>query len=292
MAFSADGTMFAFASTRNEVVFWQMFTWKESRKIQVNSNNVYGMTFSPDGKILALQLISNSGDNRTVALWDLMADKELSAIRGWGPVAYSPDGKRIAFASEVLDPYRKDTFEVWDVTTGEKTITIPMEHNWGCLSMVFSPDGRKLAADCAGLGILVLDVATGQTLFSSDTMNILQGVKTVSFSPDGKILAFIPSSEASSSIEFVDSDSGKKIQTVSQTSGTNYSIHSLFFSPDGKLLLAGGYESIMFWDVKTGTLLFALDIPGRIVTMVRSPDGKTIALGMLNGQIRIWGVAP
>ena len=53
--------------------------------------------------------------------------------------AFSPDGRRLATASE------DRTIKLWDVATGREVFTL-IGHTAGVLSLAFSPDGRRLAS--------------------------------------------------------------------------------------------------------------------------------------------------
>ncbi|MDZ8139893.1 MAG: hypothetical protein RM049_32165, partial [Nostoc sp. DedQUE04] len=73
-------------------------TGKEIKTLTGHTNSVYGISFSPDGKMLA----SASADN-TVKLWDTSTGKEIKTLTGhtnsvWG-ISFSPDGKMLASAS-------------------------------------------------------------------------------------------------------------------------------------------------------------------------------------------------
>lgn len=69
-------------------------------------------------------------------------------------------------------------------------------------------------------------------------------------------------------------------------------IQSLAFSPDGQLLASGGFRTVKFWrrphDVRLKDLT-GIDSPAR--SLARSPDGKWLAVGQENGQVKVFDLA-
>ena len=69
-------------------------------------------------------------------------------------------------------------------------------------------------------------------------------------------------------------------------------LHSMVFSPDDTLLIAGGeYGDVYVWDlVKHEELATLTSHPGRVASLAVSPDGKTLATGDANGLIKLWAL--
>ena len=70
-------------------------------------------------------------------------------------VAFSPDGRRIASASE------DQTVKVWDADSGQETLTLK-GHTSSVTGVAFSPDGRRIASASVDETVKVWDAGTGQ----------------------------------------------------------------------------------------------------------------------------------
>src|SRR5206468_806742 len=105
---------------------------------------------SPGGRLLVL-----SGDGE-LYLWDLRTGRQLARRPGVaGPVAFSPDGKSLACASNRAIYWMDlDTLKIARVSRQETRIAN---------AVAFSPDGRRLAVG-GEHSIRLWDVATGKPL--------------------------------------------------------------------------------------------------------------------------------
>lgn len=73
-------------------------------------------------------------------------------------------------------------------------------------------------------------------------------------------------------------------------------VGSIAYSPDGKILAAGGYREVRLFDAASGKLLATLSGHADLVRSVAfSPDGKWLAAGgglpARSGEIKVWDVA-
>jgi len=72
-------------------------------------------------------------------------------------------------------------------------------------------------------------------------------------------------------------------------------VEALAFSPDGKLIVSGGYQELIVWEAATGALKQQIGgFADRVVALAFSPDGKMLATGggapTEDGELRIFEV--
>jgi WD40 repeat protein len=83
-----------------------------------------------------------------------------------------------------------------------------------------------------------------------------------------------------------------KIET-GDLGGHTSSVSSVAFSPDGKQILSGSWDStIRLWDVATGREIRTFSgHTSSVISVAFSPDGKQILSGSTDSTIRLWDVA-
>jgi WD40 repeat protein len=310
VAFSPDGKILASGSSDHTIMLWNVETGEPAgQPLRGHTFDVFSVAFSPDGRILA----SASAD-QTIRLWDVstildtdfeteepLSEVLTGATGNVESIAFSPDGQLLASGSW-------DNFiTLWDVSTAfnpEKETGGPIgqllnEDYTYIYSVVFSADGKKLAAGSVDDLVILWDVPTIRSTgveTEAPTGQSLNGhtdsVYSVAFSPDGKLLA---SGGADNTIILWDVETREPIGQP--LTGHLDWVTTVAFSPDGKILASGSADTtIILWDVATrqrvGQPLKAHPSEFAWVMSVDfSPDGKTLAAGGIGDNIILWDVS-
>ena len=316
LAYSPDGKTLLCAGRTIRV--WDVATGKLVREIPCPHSTVFSVAISPDGRVIAeIGTTPTGGGDDVVHLrdaatgkevgqfpgdhsWDVIHGKALKPIpRQLGVVAFVPDGKRLATASNPFtgrDKGAASVIRLWDIAS--KTEIKSFESCKGAvLSFQNSPKGDLLAWVGEFPELLLKNVTQGKEFgrFTLPKGSYVSGA----LSPDEKVVALAgqnPSTnplgtyETNAFLELRDFASGRVLyKTKPQSSG----IYGLVFSPDSSTLAwTGGDHFVRICNSATGEPLFPPKGHTNEINYLRfGPGGKTLISGSRDGTARVWDVA-
>jgi WD40 repeat protein/serine/threonine protein kinase len=260
----------------------------QADRIETTIPSVGTVTFSPDGKYLA---IGNSVGS--LKLWDIEAGQWEHTLSGHvsliSNAIFSQDGRFLvssSFDTEV---------KIWDVASGAELGVID-GHDTQVNSVGISPDYRHVATvdNAATLRIWDVGQVTDQKTLQNDSLVIsepvllqeLPGVASdVAYSPDGVSIAVMMPNVG---ILVWDVPSGELVQEIQ---GVSVFASGIAFSPSGAYL-AGGSSDIgaSIWEVETGNQITFLPETAPVSIVAYSGDGRILATSTKDGKVVLWDV--
>jgi WD40 repeat protein len=194
------------------------------------------------------QRLVAGGWNGLVKIWSLSTnDPPLviphSPTSFVNAVAFSPDGRLVATGSS---DQGGGYLRLWDAETGQLVKRLD-GHEDTVLSVVFSPEGRRLLTSSYDHTARLWDIETGQlvrTFVGHDWW-----VWSAAFSPDGQRI--VTASQDGSAIVW-SVETGEPLAapfTGHRLAGSQTPVYTAVFSPDGRIVASGGLDNrVLIWD--------------------------------------------
>jgi WD40 repeat protein len=232
------------------------------------------LRFSADARWFATAL-----PDGIVQVWDL----ERGALKGqfgdrvdpalpWG---FLSRGSRL-----VTYHATRALLQEWDLANGKRL------RSWPALPELvaggFSPDERWCLMIGGDGKSLLLDLSTGKRLAMDPQ---LDGMVDAAISPDASVFA------VASNRGLVRLWETRNLREVATLIGFTVVAHSVWFSPDGTRLAAGGskWSEILLFDVRSQRKLIRLTALGSVARSVAfSPDGALLGTRDSNGNLQVW----
>jgi WD40 repeat protein len=246
------------------------FYWlKEKNQLEGHKSGVWGVSFSPNGK-----LIATSSADGSVKVWQADGTLRFTLEEHRGQVrdvAWSPDGEVLASASadRTVKLWRKDGVVLHEFKGHRDTVH----------GVSFSPDGQVLASGSADRTVKLW--RRDGTLIATLTGHQDQ-VRDVAWSPDGQLIA---SASRDKTIKLWNRQ-GTEVATLKGHTG---GVEGVDWSPDGQMIAsASGDQTIKLWN-RQGTEVATLRGHTSGVEDVRfNPDGQFIASAGDEGTVKLW----
>jgi WD40 repeat protein len=251
---------------------------------------VFGLTLesarlSGDGKTFVTAKMREN----TLVVWDVAKAAETRRI---ACTMASPTGFDLSADGKVLLVANQNLIDVWDLPGGKQLRQL-RGHEQAVSTVAISPDGKTAATFSQG-SLRWWDVTSGKEI---DNEELTAAYATLTFSPDGKLLAVSHhDAEGGSHVSIYDVATREESVTLD---GYLAGVSTVAFSPDGKTLatgsglIGGQVAAVRLWDVATGKEIRPLRAhPGAATTIAVSPDGKLVAsCSTTERVVRIWDVA-
>jgi WD40 repeat protein len=311
---SRDGRfVMAGSSSQPAAKVWEVATGRELPNVSLTQGKQLGnAVLNTDGSVVALVERDNQKPGGPRAQAPAQAPTNTPSL--------PPGGIAMPDMSKIMEQMQKDPKKMQEqmkkaqeaMKKGDMSAGIAVLESMGAMAPTTTPNKSSNS-------LRILDTATGRQLqaipqqsgFFSQMMSAssIMSSSTLSFSPDGRILA--SASGFNSPITLRDVTTGQELRTLKTTS--SMSIFCIAWSADGRRLASAHYGfkgnfgaanaadtfsfedltfSIKVWDTQTGTELNSL--PGHnnfVNALAFSRDGRLLASGSYDSTIKLWDTA-
>ncbi|KAH7917042.1 WD40 repeat-like protein [Leucogyrophana mollusca] len=252
VAYFPDGQHITSGSDDKTVIIWDVESGRQDGQPLRHDSDVEWIAISPDGRRIAIGVKGGL----VVRLWDADTGRpSREPLECDGVVlcvAFSPDGLRIAAGVE-------DSFQVFDVSTGESVVGPIKGHTGVVSSVVYSLDGRLLVTVSQDKRIWVWDSKTGVQV-RKPMPGHENDVWCISITADGRRIASAGGFDKTVQVW----DLETRLQIGDSFHADNF-VFSVAFSPDDRYIVSDYGNDVALWDTES----FAIQGPVSIFILLQ-----------------------
>jgi WD40 repeat protein len=287
VAFSPEGDTVATAGDDQMVRTWSAQNGADFDTYPGQLGPVRALAYTPDGRIISSAEQNGAVVWRTVPSWHLArtigtGDEKSPLVNRVLALDFSPDGQWLATGGGV--PSRSGEVKIWKVSDSALVREINPSHSDTVFSLSFSPDGKYLATGSADKFVKIFDATTGklQKSLAGHTHYVL----AVAWKADGRTIV---SSGADKVVKLWAFPDGGQLKTIEGFNKEVTGVR--FLGIGDQILTASGDNQVRLGDQEGKTLRSYGGSKGYLFTMAATPDGKVILGGGQDSILRIWDAA-
>jgi WD40 repeat protein len=274
--FVGDGKTLVTASRDRTLRFWDVGTGKERRQHLLANALPQRMAVSPDGALLAVSTSNENAAGGGIEIWNVadgkkvrqispVPEKEAGKPRGFGPLAFTPNGKSLLAGGKDGSLYAcdlaggKEPRRVWQ---GSATL-------W---AVAASADGKTTAVS-AGTSVYLIDWTSGKDLVA--IAGHPQTVYKTAVTPDGRTVI----TASGSDLYLWEAASGRLRRRLQGHQGY---VNGLRIIDGGRKVVSSAYQdgTLRVWDLGAQKEVRRLETTEKSnILEAVAPDRKTVAVG-------------
>ena len=265
------GEMLAIAISDGDTRLVETLTGRLIKRFDM-TEGVNELLFSRDEKHVV-----TAGLDNIARIWEVPSGREVAHMShddGIAAIALSPDEKYLATST-----INSDIMVVWDAMTGREVARI--KEKGSLVRLTFSSEGSYLAGASPQIdnGVAILwEPVTGREVRRVKH----EGVTSLAFSPDGKLLA-----TAGPDVRIWKVQNGDAVARLPHRD----EVTTVMFSADSTRVMTGSADgAARVWAAATGREIARMQLPGPVLAIAVSPDEKCLATA--SNDVRTWFLRP
>jgi len=270
VAFSANGERLITISSSGAAKVWDVPAVLRRNLLLQHSVGNWWLRMSADARLLAA-----NDDAGKIQIWDITTGVSVRSVQADSKnLFFDPQGTRLAWVSQT-------TFGVVDLQSG-RTNLISTDDNSGLFAGIrFSPDNNEIMfRSHTNIMLCELPSLKVRPFVVSE-----QGVFSIDYSPDGRLLAF---GHHGGAVSLWDRQSGRQLFSTNAHATLTATVE---FSRDGKWLATCGTLTIKLWRVQRDRLIPSKTLRGHagyVPSIAFSPDGTRLVSASSDRTLKLW----